>query len=110
MKSERKTKDEPQASRRRLDRFVRQDADFLAEQIDAVATLMWALAERMEYFAGLNGEMVKHSREMAGASVIARKWAAAIRKPNPGADRTRHLVTGTVEPFVGQSELTKQGQ
>ena len=29
---------------------------------------------------------------------------------NPGADRTRHLVTGTVEPFVGQSELTKQGQ
>jgi hypothetical protein len=44
---------------------------------------MWALAERMEYFAGFNSEMVKHSREMAGASVIARKWATAIRKPNP---------------------------
>jgi hypothetical protein len=43
---------------------------------------MWALAERMEYFAGFNSEMVKHSREMAGASVIARKWATAIRKPN----------------------------
>lgn len=24
-----------------------------------------------------------------------------MKKPNPGADRTRHLVTGTVEPFVG---------
>jgi len=68
---------------RSLRPIVRQDADILAEQIDAVATLMWALAERMEYFAGFNGEMVKHSREMAGASVIARKWATAIRKPNP---------------------------
>jgi hypothetical protein len=48
---------------------------------------MWALAERMEYFGGFNGEMVKHSREMAGASVIARKWAKAIRRPNPRADR-----------------------
>jgi hypothetical protein len=87
VRSERKPKAKPQARRRRLDRFVRQDAGFLAEQIDAVATLMWALAERMEYFAGFNGEMVKHSREMAGASVIARKWATAIRKPNPTADR-----------------------
>ena len=84
VRSERKPKAKPQVGRRRLDRFVGpNDAAFLAEQIDAVATIMWALAERMEYFGGFNGEMVKHSREMAGASVIARKWAKAIRRPNP---------------------------
>ena len=82
-RSERRAKTSKLVVVRSLRQIVRQDADFLAEQIDAVATLMWALAERMEYFAGFNGEMVKHSREMAGASVIARKWAAAIRKPNP---------------------------
>lgn len=104
VRSERKPKAKPQASRRRLDQFVRQDADFIAEQIDAVATLMWALAERMEYFAGFNGEMVKHSREMAGASVIARKWATAIRKPNPTENRAAHIVRGTVPPVVGRPD------
>ena len=90
-RSERRAKTSKLVVVRSLRQIVRQDADFLAEQIDAVATLMWALAERMEYFAGFNGEMVKHSREMAGASVIARKWAAAIRKPNPeSTGRTRN--------------------
>ena len=86
-RSERRAKTSKLVVVRSLRQIVRQDADFLAEQIDAVATLMWALAERMEYFAGFNGEMVKHSREMAGASVIARKWAAANRKPNPQISR-----------------------
>lgn len=45
------------------------------------------------------------------AERIAKQIKAEMDKmQNPGADRTRHLVTGTVEPFVGQSELTKQGQ
>jgi hypothetical protein len=105
MKKREDTKAKPQARRRRLDRFVRQDADFLAEQIDAVATLMWALAERMEYFAGFNGEgeMVKHSREMAGASVIARKWAAAIRKPNNPAITMAPDPAPSVDGVVGRS-------
>lgn len=89
---------------KKLRPVVGKDADFLAEQIDAVATLMWALAERMEYFGGFNGELVRHSREMAGASVIARKWAKEIRKPNPAENRAGHLVDGTVPPVVGISE------
>ncbi len=56
------------------------DMCFLADQVDAVATTMWALAERMEYYAGFNAELVSHSREMAGASTIAKDWAKAIRK------------------------------
>ena len=67
--------------------LVRHDAAFLADQIDAVATLMWALAERMEYYAGFNGELNRHAREMAGASAIARGWAKAIR-PMPNAALT----------------------
>jgi len=105
VRSERKPKSKPEARRRRLDRFVGpNDAAFLAEQIDAVATLMWALAERMEYFAGFNSEMVKHSREMAGASVIARKWATAIRKPNPSHQGTTHLVRRTLDGVVRQED------
>lgn len=56
------------------------DLAFMADQIDAVATLMWALAERMERYAGCSIELHEHSHEMAGASVIARGWANAIRK------------------------------
>lgn len=61
---------------------ARDDADFLARQVDAVATIMWALAERMEYYGGLDAEMTRHAREMAGASVIAQGWAKAIRGKN----------------------------
>jgi hypothetical protein len=60
------------------------DAAFLAEQIEAVATLMWAAAERMEFLAGFNGEMNTHAREMAGASLLARGWAKEIRKRMEG--------------------------
>lgn len=91
MKKRAKTDANQQARRRRLDRFVGpNDAEFLAEQIEAIATLMWALAERMEYFGGFNGLMVEHSREMAGASVIARTWAKEIRRPNPTGQATVH--------------------
>lgn len=56
------------------------EATFLADQIDAVATLMWALSEQMEYYAGFSGELTTHAHEMAGASLIARGWARAIRR------------------------------
>ena len=75
-----------QRARRKATPLV-QDATFLADQIDAVATLMWALAERMEYYAGFSGELNRHAREMAGASIIARGWAMAIRGTNARIDR-----------------------
>jgi hypothetical protein len=78
-------KKQRQRARSKVTPLVRHDAEFLADQIDAVATLMWALAERMEYYAGFSGELNKHGREMAGASVLARGWAKAIRCPNAGA-------------------------
>jgi len=39
-----------------------------------------ALAEQMEYYAGFSVELNWHAHEMAGASLIARGWAKAIRK------------------------------
>ena len=81
MKSEKRKR-----ARRKVPPLVRHDAHFLADQIDAVATLMWALAERMEYYAGFSGELNEHAREMAGASTIARGWAKAIRGPNSGTN------------------------
>ena len=73
--------------RRKVSPLDRHDANFLADQIDAVATLMWALAERMEYYAGFSGELNRHAREMAGASEIARGWAKAIRGENMKGER-----------------------
>ena len=71
------------------------DAAFLADQIDAIATLMWALSERMEYYAGFNGKMNLHAREMAGASSIARTWSSAIRAQIPTANPHSRRRKGT---------------
>ena len=62
-----------------LTTFHKHNLEFLAEQIDAVATIMWALAEHMESFTEFDGEIFKHSHEMAGASITARTWAEGIR-------------------------------
>ncbi len=59
------------------------DLQFVADELDALATLMWGTAERMEYFGGFKGEMRQHARELAGAAIIARGWVRHIRaKPN----------------------------
>lgn len=58
----------------------RHGSDWLAEQIDAVATMMLAVSERMEYYAGFKGELNMHAHEMAKASHIAKGWAKEIRK------------------------------
>jgi hypothetical protein len=53
--------------KRITDALKQYDIGFLAEQIDAAATIMWALAERMEYYAGFSSLLNKRAREMAGA-------------------------------------------
>jgi hypothetical protein len=58
-----------------------EDAEYLAEQIDSVATIMQTLAGQMQYYAGFNVQLGKHAKEMAGAAKIARDWADAIRTP-----------------------------
>ena len=56
------------------------EAARLADEIRAVATLMSGLAARMLYYGGLNERLRSHAGEMAGAAIIARGWAAAIRR------------------------------
>jgi hypothetical protein len=56
------------------------DVPFLAAQVDAVAIIMWALAEQMEYYSGFNEELKRYSRDMAKASVTAGAWARAISR------------------------------
>jgi hypothetical protein len=59
------------------------DLQLVADELDAIATLMWGTAERMEYFGGFKGEMRQHAHELAGAATIARGWAKAIRARRP---------------------------
>jgi hypothetical protein len=73
-------------TRRSLKRVVRPpvtDLQLVADELDAIATLMWGTAERMEYFGGFKGEMRQHAHELAGAATIARGWAKAIRARRP---------------------------
>jgi uncharacterized protein Yka (UPF0111/DUF47 family) len=80
-----------QRKRRKVTPVVRHDMSFLAKQIEDVATRMRALAERMEYYAGFNGELNKNAREMAGASMFVRELAKEIREFNAArslAERT----------------------
>ena len=69
-----------QRKRKRKPATLRMDAEFLAEQMAATATMMWAVAERMEYFAGFNPRLSKHGRQLAGASAILREWAGYVRE------------------------------
>ena len=66
--------------RKRKPATLRSDADWLAEQMAATATMMWATAERMEYFAGFNPRLLKHGRQLAEASAILREWAGFVRE------------------------------
>ena len=55
-------------------------AETLANQIEVVAGVMSWLSDRMKYYGGFNRRLVRHAREMAGASVLAKGWATEIRK------------------------------
>ena len=85
------------------------DANFLADQIDAIATLMWALSERMEYYAGFNGKMNLHAREMAGASSIARTWSQDAPKPPAQQTNTASCETCRFLLTIEQTEERNEG-
>lgn len=67
------------ASRKRMVRPPVTDLQYVADELDAMATLMWGVAKRMEYFGGFKGEMRQHAHELARAATIATGWAKAIR-------------------------------
>ncbi len=101
-------------SRRKTKLKAKIEADWLADQIEAVSTMMWAVAERMECHAGCSVEMNKHAREMAGAATIARGWAKAIRDALAAwngslenAEAHGRAVARTVQPLVGSLDGDK---
>jgi len=79
----RKTKDNKRRSLQRMFRPPVTDLQLVADELDAIATLMWGTAKRMEYFGGFKGEMRQHAHELAGAATIARGWAKAMRARRP---------------------------
>jgi hypothetical protein len=56
------------------------DADFLAEQMWALSTMMWTVAERMEYFAGFNPKLKHRAMHMAALSFSLRNWCSEVRE------------------------------
>jgi hypothetical protein len=66
--------------RKRKPATLSSDADFLAEQMAAVATMMWATSERMAYFAGLNVVELDKAHRLAGVSAVLKIWAREVRE------------------------------
>jgi hypothetical protein len=56
------------------------DADFLAEQMAAVATMMWTVAERMEYFAGFEPKLKDRALRLAALGAVLKTWASEVRE------------------------------
>lgn len=79
------------SSRQRMVRPPVTDRQYVADELDAMATLMWGVAERMEYVGGFKGEMRQHAHELARAATIARGWAKAIRAKRPNDQGERRL-------------------
>jgi hypothetical protein len=56
------------------------DYDFLAEQMWALSTMMWTVAERMEYFAGFNPKLKARALRVAALAALLRTWSSDVRK------------------------------
>jgi hypothetical protein len=69
-----------QRKRKRKPATLRMDAEFLAEQMAAVATMMWTVAERMEYFAGFNPKLKGRALRTAEVAAVLRTWCSEIRE------------------------------
>jgi hypothetical protein len=58
----------------------RMDAAYLAEQMWSVATMMWTVAERMEYFAGFNPKMRGRALRLAEVAAVMMTWCSEVRE------------------------------
>jgi hypothetical protein len=67
-------------TKKRKPATLRMDAEFLAEQMAATATMMWTVAERMEYFAGFNPVLKKRAFQMAARGALIKTWSSDVRK------------------------------
>lgn len=54
------------------------DAKELAKEIRVMAYIMSGVADRMAYFAGFNGQLLEHSKELKGAAAMAMSWSDGI--------------------------------
>jgi hypothetical protein len=59
---------------------LRSDAEFLAEQMWALSTMMWTVAERMEYFAGFNPKLRSRALRLAEVAAVVRTWCSEVRE------------------------------
>jgi hypothetical protein len=61
---------------------LRMDAEWLATQMAAVATMMWTVAERMdeEDFNGLNPKLKPRALTLANHGVMLDMWASELRE------------------------------
>ena len=59
-------------------------AEHLAGWIDNVSALMHALSDQMKYYGDFDDNLARHGSEMAGAAVLAKGWAKAIREQQHG--------------------------
>ena len=52
----------------------------IAREVRRVSREMIELGSRMDYYGGLDSEIVEHGREMLGAGLMAQRWADEIEK------------------------------
>jgi hypothetical protein len=61
-------------------RKPRRDAVWLAKQMEAVATMMWTVAESMEYAAGFDQRLKNQAIRLAAHSEMLDRAASQVRE------------------------------
>jgi len=66
--------------RKRKPATPRTYAELLAEQMEAAATIVWTVSEKMECFAGFYPKTRDRPLRVAAWSVMLRTWASEVRE------------------------------
>lgn len=61
----------------------------LSKEIRIMAHVMSDVADRMAYYAGFDGQMLQHSRELKGAAAMALSWSEGIDEKIDGLKRRK---------------------